>query len=106
MTASERQQQLHRLVQSMRSLQKDSPEYVSAPVRAAVAELYTNLQVDLAQRSRSEIGQFVDTEGWTVLEPGVVSVNEWETEEERAADADYQTSREDAAGFAVVAVKN
>ncbi|MFF4898596.1 SAM-dependent methyltransferase [Streptomyces sp. NPDC001068] len=83
-----------------------SPDYVSAPVRAAVAELYTKLQVDLAQRSRSEIRQFVDTEGWTVLEPGVVSVNEWETEEERADDADYQTSREDAAGYAAVAVKN
>lgn len=83
-----------------------SPDYVSAPVRAAVDELYTNLQVELAQRSRAQIRQFLDTEGWTVLEPGVVSVNEWETAQERADDADYQTNREDAAGYAAVAVKN
>ncbi|MFJ5639088.1 SAM-dependent methyltransferase [Streptomyces sp. NPDC093223] len=87
-------------------LTHSSPDYVSAPVRAAVDELYTNLRVDLASRSRAEITRFVETDGWTVLDPGVVSVNEWETEDERAADADYQTNREDTAGFAAVAVKN
>jgi hypothetical protein len=83
-----------------------SYDYVSAPVRTATDELYAKFRVDLVCRSRSEISRFVDTHGWTVLEPGVVSVNEWETEQERASDADYQTTREEAAGFAAVAVKN
>ncbi|MBN0048319.1 SAM-dependent methyltransferase [Streptomyces actuosus] len=87
-------------------LTHSSPDYVSAPVRAAVDELYTNLRVDLASRSRGEIERFVATEGWSVVAPGVVSVNEWETEQERADDADYQTNREDTAGFAAVAVKH
>lgn len=87
-------------------LTHSSPDYVSPPVRAAVDELYVNLRVDLASRSRAEIERFVATEGWTVLDPGVVSVNEWETADERAADADRETSREDTAGYAAVARKD
>lgn len=91
---------------SLVAISHSSNDYVSAPVRAATAELYGKFHVDLAIRTRSEITRFVDTLGWTVLEPGVVSVNEWETEDERASDEDYQTTREEAAGFAAVAVKN
>lgn len=91
---------------SLLILTHSSPDYVSAPVRAAVAELYTNLRVELAQRSRADIERFVATDGWSVVAPGVVSVNEWETQQERADDADYQTNREDTAGYAAVAVKN
>lgn len=83
-----------------------SNDYVSAPVQAATDRLYGTFRIELVCRTRAQIARFVDTEGWTVLDPGVVSVNEWETEQERASDADYRTSREDAAGFAAVAAKD
>ncbi|MGI5237999.1 SAM-dependent methyltransferase [Dactylosporangium sp. CA-139066] len=83
-----------------------SYDYVSAPVQVATDELYGRFRVELAPRSRAEITRFVDTEGWTVLEPGVVSTNEWGSPEEPPSDADHQTNRQDAAGFAAVAVKH
>jgi O-methyltransferase involved in polyketide biosynthesis len=83
-----------------------SNDYVSAPVQAATGQLYGRFRVELASRTRAEVARFAGGAGWTVLDPGVVSVNEWETEQERACAADRGTSREDAAGYAFVAAKN
>ncbi|MER7488614.1 SAM-dependent methyltransferase [Streptomyces sp. NPDC126497] len=91
---------------SMVLLTHSSPDYVSPEVRVIVDEVYTKLRVPLAQRSREEIERFLATPGWTVVAPGVVSTNEWETDQERATDDDRATTREDAAGYAAVATKS
>ena len=80
-------------------------DYVPADVVEAISNLYVTLQVDLASRPRAEIERFVTSPGWAPIEPGVVSANEWHTAEEDVTQADRDTSREDAAGYAVFALK-
>lgn len=87
-------------------LTHSSPDYVSLPVREVVDELYTRLRVPLAQRTRAEVERFVATDGWTVQGNGVVSTHEWETADLRPDDEDNATSREDAAGYGAMAVKD
>ncbi len=86
-------------------LTHSSPDFVSPEVRAAVDRLYNDLRVDLASRTHDEIERFVTGQGWTPVGPGVVSVNEWYLDGEEAVAADRETSREDAAGYAAIAVK-
>jgi hypothetical protein len=74
-------------------------DFTPPEVTAAVLKTYATAGVSLSSRSHAEVLRYFD--GWELVEPGVVPVNEWRTDDPR----DLELTRPEATALAGVAIK-
>ncbi|WP_236652166.1 SAM-dependent methyltransferase [Streptacidiphilus neutrinimicus] len=84
-----------------------SSDYSTQEIKDAVERIYKAGGITVATRPRDEIERFGATgeDGWELVGPGVVSINEWQAGSERVGDEDLRLSRSDVGGYGLVAIK-
>ena len=73
-----------------------------------VTAVYEAGGITVATRTREEITRFGTdgADGWELIGPGVVSLNEWQAGTETVGDEDLRLTRQEVGGYGLMALKN
>jgi SAM-dependent methyltransferase len=84
-----------------------SSDYFTQEIKDAVTGIYKAGGITVATRPRDEIQRFGASgdDGWELVAPGVVSINEWQAGAETVDAEDLRLTRAEVGGYGLVAVK-